>query len=426
MAGRTADRVVHGLAVLEATTLDASRSQRQRLLHGVGLARALRRGIGRIATGGPARGDLLIGLALGRIGHGGQGILADVLDEAAEAVAALPRGRARKPAEERLPEGRSPTDLGLAQQVGVGDLLLVRTAGRGLGEGAGIPAVAVEQGVARVADVGVVGGEHQRHALGHHRRRPETDQRTHQFTVQGAATRRIQGLEPLEGRLQGRPLRIALADQGQLVGTDDGQLGGLIELAQVELVQEAEQPIAMLRSAHAGQGHRPFDGRPGTGLGEDAIGPLGHRTTLDGHAGGIADEPVLMAQALPRLGDGLRAGAFQVELLQLAPQLGRGGQLRGRGRSGALLANVGHAVDRRLGAAAADGEVHRAIPGVDHQVGQGQRTAADELLLLGLVARTIGSEVDGVHRAVGPVIGEDGVLVAGRELGPLAGGHTGG
>ena len=170
VTGRAADRVVHGLAVLKAATLDSTRSQRQPLLDGVSLARSLRRGIGRITPTGPTGGEFLVRLALRGIGDGRQGVLANVLDEATETVAALPRGCAREPAEEGLPERRSPTHLGFAQEVGVSNLLLVRTADGRLRERGGITAVAIQEGVAGVAQVGIVGSEHERHALGHDRR----------------------------------------------------------------------------------------------------------------------------------------------------------------------------------------------------------------------------------------------------------------
>ena len=160
MTGRAADRVVHGLAVLKAATLDATRSQRQSLLDGVSLARALRRSISRITPARTTGGEFFVRLPLRGIGDGRQGVLADVLDEATETVAALPGSRTREPAEERLPKRRSPTHLGFAQNIGISDLLLVRTTDGRLRERGGITAVAIQQGIAGVAQVGVVGSEH--------------------------------------------------------------------------------------------------------------------------------------------------------------------------------------------------------------------------------------------------------------------------
>ena len=228
------------------------------------------------------------------------------------------------------------------------------------------------------------------------------------------------------GCLIGLTLRIALSDECELIGANHGQLGRFIQLAQIELVEESEQPVAVLRRAYAGQSHSTLDRSPRTGLGEDSVGPFGHRTTLDRHAGGEPDEAVLMSKGLPRLSHSLGARAFQMELFEFAAELGRGTQFRSRGRSGAVLAHISHPIDGRLGATAANGEVHRAILGMDHHIGQRQRTATNEFLLHSLVARALRSEVDGVHGAVGPVVGENSVLVARRELGSLTGGHTGG
>lgn len=219
------------------------------------------------------------------------------------------------------------------------------------------------------------------------------------------------------GCLIGLTLRIALSDECELIGTNHGQLGRFIQLAQIELVEESEQPVAVLRRAYAGQSHSTLDRSPRTGLGEDSVGPFGHRTTLDRHAGGEPDEAVLMSKGLPRLSHSLGARAFQMELFEFAAELGRGTQFRSRGRSGAVLAHISHPIDGRLGATAANGEVHRAILGMDHHIGQRQRTATNEFLLHSLVARALRSEVNGVHGAVGPVVGKNGVLVARRELG---------
>ena len=62
------------------------------------------------------------------IGYEIQGVFADICHEARETRAALPLVGRREPREKLVPKFRSPTCVGVAQGVGVGDLLAIRSA----------------------------------------------------------------------------------------------------------------------------------------------------------------------------------------------------------------------------------------------------------------------------------------------------------
>ena len=107
--------------------------------------------------------------------------------------------------------------------------------------------------------------------------------------------------------------------------------------------------------------------------------------------------------------------------LKLTTEQVIGGRLGSRSGRSALAADIGHAEHRRLGATPADREIHRAVLGMNQEIGQRKRTSAEELLLLCLVTAAIRREVNRVHRSVGPIIGEDGVLIFCREFGAATG-----
>ena len=94
----------------------------------------------------------------------------------------------------------------------------------------------------------------------------------------------------------------------------------------------------------------------------------------------------------------------------------------GVGLSGRFLADVSHTEQFRLRAAPADGEVQRAV-GSNRRVGERQRRARDEFFLHGRVAGPLRLDVNGVHRAKGPVEDVKRLLVLGREPGAVAEGH---
>src|SRR5262245_26535134 len=84
-------------------------------------------------------------------------------------------------------------------------------------------------------------------------------------------------------------------------------------------------------------------------------------------------------------------------------------------RLGVLLADIGDTEEFGLSASAADGEVQGSVL-ADGAVGQRQRRARDELFLRRLVAAARRLDVDGVHRAEGPIANVKSLLVLGGEL----------
>ena len=128
-------------------------------------------------------------------------------------------------------------------------------------------------------------------------------------------------------------------------------------------------------------------------------------------AGGEADEAVLAGQVGPGLGEGSGPVPSRCRVSSLWRSFASAvGATFGGGR-GAFAAGVGHAIERGLAAAAADGEIHRAVFLADDRVGERHRLAGDEFLFLGLEARAVRLEVDRPHGAVGPVEREHGALV---------------
>ena len=209
-----------------------------------------------------------------------------------------------------------------------------------------------------------------------------------------------------------------------MIHTHERELLRGIELRKVERMEHGEQRGLIFFSTHASERDTAFDHRPGLALLQRTRGPQLRRLALDGHAGGVAHETIRVTEMRPRLVDGLGAGAFLVQALQLDTQLvlrrldGRGG------RRGALLALIRHAIQRRLRATSADGEVHRAVL-ADHGIGERQRLAIDELLQRRFIARALRREHDGVKRAVGPIAGVDGVLILRRKRRAESADHAG-
>ena len=110
---------------------------------GVGAARALGAGgAGDEGVDGNL-GNVVEGLALRGIGDFGERFGADVFQETGEAGAALPVAGAGEPGEEFALQRRRPADGGVAQGVGVGDLLAI---GAGVGRILHRAAVAVVAG----------------------------------------------------------------------------------------------------------------------------------------------------------------------------------------------------------------------------------------------------------------------------------------
>ena len=152
-------------------------------------------------------------------------------------------------------------------------------------------------------------------------------------------------------------------------------------------------------------------------LGQGPLAPEGRVLLLDGHPRGPSDEAVGVAQVRPCGLDGLRLAA-PVEPLQLVPQPARLEGRRPLGRHGlgrALGAVIRHAIQARLRVPPADGEVHRPVRRVDHDVRQRQGRAGHELLQLAGVRRALRLQVHRVELAVAPVADVQGLAVLRRE-----------
>ena len=225
------------------------------------------------------------------------------------------------------------------------------------------------------------------------------------------------------------------------------------ELGPVEALKGIEQAIARGGFGGGRLGHHQRHARPRVGLGgagamvgalgadagdreeglkrtgrvgflHGALLPLRERLVFEHGAGGPANVAVGAVQVRPGQLDGLRV-LHAVEGFELMAELGLGvDALERTDTGGALLADVADAVEARLHLAAADGEIHRAILGVDERIGHGQGSAGHELFLRGGVAGALRGEVDGVDLAPAPIEGIEGLLVLGRELGAVAEGHA--
>ena len=158
------------------------------------------------------------------------------------------------------------------------------------------------------------------------------------------------------------------------------------------------------------------------GGGKPLGGPGLEWLVLKRDPGGVADEAVRIGKLREGRGDGrLRVGPLHMKGLEPLADLaalGTGGRL-GIDRGGRFLADVGHPVELPLAATATDGEVDGAIL-ADRHVGERERRPRHELLLLALVGRAVGREVDRVHRAERPVADEEGLLIFGGELRAVA------
>ena len=126
----------------------------------------------------------------------------------------------------------------------------------------------------------------------------------------------------------------------------------------------------------------------------------------------MANPRVVVAEVFPSQADTLdRAPA--VKLFESPPQLARALGLAGcrlAKRRLWLAADVTHAVQPGLGAAAAGHEIHRAVRPEVHP-GDIERPAGDELLRLATVARPLRHEVNGNYFAVSPVENEQRAAV---------------
>ncbi len=134
-----------------------------------------------------------------------------------------------------------------------------------------------------------------------------------------------------------------------------------------------------------------------------------------------------MIEVGPGFVDGvLGIDAGEVEVFERATYVHFLSQSRSRCEGGGFGADVSDAIDRALGAAAADGEDHSAGFRVDDNVSEREGFAEDELLFFSAVRGSFGCKVDGPKGAVGPVGDVNGILVFGGEFGTGASDDAGG
>ena len=262
----------------------------------------------------------------------------------------------------------------------------------------------------------VLGGCHQVQCLRDDLRRIEEDEELAQFAVGKIVLLRVERVE-FRGELCARVgIRLAHAREAEFIGTEQRELLEVIEFCVIDLPERFEHTRLECLVADASEGDQRLDCGLRIFFLERALGPRCGGLALDRDTRGPAHKTVLVPEIRPCFRDGFGAGAFEMQRFQTASQL-RLLRRRQRGHArGRLPSGVGHAVERRLPAAAADEKIHRAIRRVDEEVGERQRFSADKLLLHRLEARAVGHEVDGVHRAVGPVIREKGALIFRREF----------
>ena len=175
-----------------------------------------------------------------------------------------------------------------------------------------------------------------------------------------------------------------------------------------------------------GDGDRPVDAGSGILSRQNLVLPDCDRLMLEHDAGRGADEPVGARQL--RQGEidrGSRIRGRLMESLQVVPHFPLGGESRlpGIGRRGRLGADIADAVEFALAAAAAHGEVDRAVLSDGH-VRQRQRCACHELLLHALVGRALRLDMNGIHRAERPVADVERPLILFRELRAVAEGRA--
>ena len=179
-------------------------------------------------------------------------------------------------------------------------------------------------------------------------------------------------------------------------------------------------------AAHAGQSSHAVDDLERCGRSQDHVSPAVDGLVLQSDPGCVADEPVGMVEVREREVDsGFGIGLLGVKAFQLLAQvvqMNRCGVLLDGG-FGRFRTGVDHAIEFGLCASSSNGEAERPV-GRDHHIGQRQWRPRQEFFLSGGVARTTGSDVNGVHRAECPVANIQSILVLGGELGAVAEGDS--
>ena len=303
------------------------------------------------------------------------------------------------------------------------DLITLRGAGGGSGKGAGVAGIAREQFGTPVV-LGLIAalrheGEGLRSGIGGF----QIHEQRAQLIVQRRNRGRIHGVEFL---LHGRGdlgVRLAHANEGELIDSQEFGFLTEIQLGPVQTIQSGDKFTLQGLIAMAREGAQGGEGGLRIFLGECFVLPLRDGLMLHRHAGGPADVAVGMAEMFPGLGG--CAGLTFVEGFQFLPCLASVG-IGGLGLHGlgTIRTGVGDAVQGALAATPADGEVHGAIDGVDRGIGHAQLGAGDKFLTSGGVRGAFSRYVHGGHRAVGPIQAVNGFLVFGGKLRAETGDHA--
>ena len=359
----------------------------------------------------------------------------DIRQELLEAVASAPLAAAGEPVEVCPPVLDRPQLLLRhgSQNVGIVDLDQVGTTLERRADGRPIIGISLDEAAefvfirSKVGQVGGVGGRRQhadepRHDL----RRPNGHQQAGELTIEikraGRKDRRDLFRDPQLhlGRWVAEP------HDGQLAGTGEFEPALVVECLGIEAIEGGEHRRLIRRLALPRHGDRGGDSAHRFGDGQRRVAPDRDRLVLDRNASRIADEPVGMGEVWDRLRDGDgRILDPPVERLKFLTQLPIGGPggIVGIHRGGRFRARIPHSEQFAVTAAATDGEVEAAI--ARHRgVGQGQGSAGQKLLLPPHVGRTLGLEVDRVHRPERPITGEERLLVLRRKRRPVAKRHA--
>ena len=299
----------------------------------------------------------------------------------------------------------------------------------GVADGAAVAGIPRDQLSQLLFVGGEVGGPGRLRRLGHEAdklchdpRGPDSDQQARELTVEIEGSRGKQRPELGGDLLLRLRRRFAEPDHRELIGADEIDLPSRVELGEIEAIKGGEHLRLHRRLPLAGDGDRRMDSSKRIGAGKPRGGPGLERLVLERDPGGVADEAVGIGKLREGRGDGrLRVGPLHMKSLEPLADLaalGAGGRL-GIDRGGRFLADVGHPVELPLAATATDGEVDGAIL-ADRHVGERERRSRHELLLLALVGRAVGRQMDRVHRSERPVADEERLLVLGGKLRAVA------
>jgi len=272
---------------------------------------------------------------------------------------------------------------------------------------------------------GGLGDLKERHGLGDDGGGIEEDEEREKLAVHERIGVREEQVEFGDDACAGRGVGLAHAGEGELPSAKEreAQRGRLF--GEIEAQQRVDDLGLEVFLTHAGERDERLDGGLGLVLRERARSSW-RELALDGGAGGEADEAIGAGEVRPSDGDGLGARAFGVKRVESLAEFGFRRRRERADRSRALGAGVGDAIERGLRAAAADGEIHGAVTGVDDHIGERKRFAGDEFFFVGGEGGAVGFEVERVERAVGPIGGEERALVFGGEFGAGAEDGAGG